>query len=113
MKLKLPDGEKVELSRDNDIEKRMKYVKETLDKFEDFIVENYDTKQVKYFLEGCANYLVWCKDEDSDVSHNKKIIQREKTIRLNSGYDKNEIPFSSLSQLELYKYGLEETEEIL
>lgn len=112
MKLKLPDGEKVELSRDNDIDKRMKYVTETLDKFEDFIIENYDTKQVKYFLEGCANYLVWCKEEGTMRAHDGTILQRKRTLKMNN-YDKDEIPFSALSNFEAVKYGLEESEDIL
>lgn len=112
MKLKLPDGEKIELSRDNDIKKRMEFVNNILLKFEEFIIDNYDTKQVNYFLEGCANYLVWCKEDGTMRVHDGTILQRKKTLKMEN-YDKDEIPFSTLSQADSYKYGLEETEEIL
>lgn len=110
MKLKLPNGNKISLSPINNVDERILFISGLISQFDDFIVENYDTQQVQYFLEGCSNYIVWCKDDENGVSHDKTILQREKTLKLNK-YDKHEIPFSSLTKDDKFKYGLEESEE--
>lgn len=111
MKLKLPDGNKISLSPINNVDERINFITSIIQQFDDFIVENYDTQQVQYFLEGCSNYIVWCKDDENGVSHDKSILQAKKTELLHK-YNKHEIPFSAMSKSDLRKYNmLEESDE--
>lgn len=110
MKLKLPNGNKISLSPINNVDERILFISGLISQFDDFIVENYDTQQVQYFLEGCSNYIVWCKDDENGVSHDKKILQAKKTELL-SKYNKHEIPFSMLSKSDLTKYNIEDGDD--
>lgn len=107
MKIKLPDGSKIKLPDDNTLDERMDIVSRLLLEQDDMILENYSSKQVEFFLNGCSNYLVWYIEGTYDKDRDSVIIHREKHGKMNK-YDKNNILFSNLSQEDKIRYGIED-----
>lgn len=109
MKLKLPSGEEIKLPDFDSLKQRLTLVKELISKHDEIIMDNVDSSQVKFFLNGCSNYIIWFKDKE-DKRGDNSIIHRKKSIKMN-GYDKKNIPFTDLSMEELIKYGIEDSLE--
>ena len=110
MKIKLPDGSKIKLPDDNTMTDRIEIVERLLLEQDEMILENYSSQQVKYFLEGCSNYIIWyiegqwTKEKDGDIIH------KDKHLKINK-YDKKNIPFSMLSMEDKIRYGIEDNGE--
>ena len=109
MKLKLPSGEEIKLPDFDSLKQRLTLVNELISKHDEIIMDNMDSSQVKFFLNGCSNYILWFIDKE-DKRGDNSIIHRKKSIKMN-GYDKNNIPFTDLSMEELIKYGIEDSLE--
>lgn len=110
MNLQLPNGDRISLPNHNNIEERMFEVENLIDEFDLYITNNPISPKIIYFLNGLSNYLVWFKDEDSINKNDKIVLSKEKMSKMNK-YDPKNIPFSSLSTEEQFKYGVSETEE--
>lgn len=109
MKLKLPSGEEIKLPDFDNLKERLTLVDELISKHDEIIMDNMDSSQVKFFLNGCSNYIIWHIDKE-DKRGDNSIIHRDKNKKLN-GYDKKNIPFTDLSMEELIKYGIEDSLE--
>lgn len=112
MKLQLPSGEKIDLPNHTHLEKRLFLVDELIKKHEDSIIDNPLSPKTVYFLNGLSNYLVWFKEEEMINKHDKEVLSREKTTKMNK-YDPHNIPFTSLGIDEAVQYGIIENEQQL
>lgn len=100
MKIRLPNGEKVELNEDVSISTKMKTVKNLLKKFDKEVYNNnnIDNKAVLYFLDGLANYLVWHKEPKDKNKEDKDVLSIEKVKKMIGKRASKSIPFTSLSK---------------
>lgn len=111
MKITMTDGTTVELSNTKDIEERMAIVNGILNSYGECELEMlWNQPSTKYMLEGLANYLVWCKDEEELYKQDKEVMSKRKMKMLNKFDDKN-IQFSVLSKTDQRTIGIGEVEE--
>jgi hypothetical protein len=95
MKIQLPNGEKHNLDEAISLEEKINVVKNLTSDWRDVIIQNWNSNSIRYFLDSLANYLVWHKDDNTDITEDKEVMSKNKTNRLHRG--RKDIPFSSLS----------------
>lgn len=110
MKLTLLNGDVLTLDDSRTIEERLYQVQCVLNLYPNMELEdNWHNPRVAFLLEGLANYLVWYKEEEDLYKHDKDILSKNKTHKINS-YDKGNIPFSSLSVQDQNELGIGEVD---
>jgi hypothetical protein len=95
VKIQLPNGQKTILDESIALEDKVKVVEDLTEEWRDILRSNWKSDSVKFFLDSLANYLVWHKDDVSDITEDKEVMSRNKTNRLHRG--RRDVPFSSLS----------------
>jgi hypothetical protein len=95
MKIQLPNGKKHSLDETISLEDKVKVVEDLTSEWNEVIIQNWNSNSIRFFLDSLANYLVWHKDDVSDITEDKEVMSKNKTNRLHRG--RKDIPFSSLS----------------
>ena len=101
MKLKLPNGEKIELNEKLSIKEKLKIVNDLVDEWDEQIHESWFNTKIKYFLDGLANYLVWHKDEHERNTVDKYVLSVVKVEELSGKRKGKSIPFSSMTDMQM------------
>lgn len=105
MRIRLPNGEKIELDNSLSLEEKKVIVNELISEWNHVVFDNWNDNSVKYFLDSLANYLVWhkTKEEKDEKAEDKFILSRNKTDKLsNHRKDSKTINFSNLNKEEYY-----------
>lgn len=111
MKITLLNGDTFKLDNTNNIEERMYNVQNVLSMYSNGEIEkSWNNYKTKYMLEGLANYLVWCKGDEDLYKHDKEVLSKNKTKKINK-YNSDNIPFSSLSKIDRMTIGIYEVED--
>lgn len=95
MKIQLPNGKKHTLEDDISLEKKIQEVEKLTREWEEVIFSNWESNSIRFFLDSLANYLVWHKEDNSDITEDKEVMSKNKTNRLHRG--RKDTPFSSLN----------------
>jgi hypothetical protein len=103
VKIYLPTGQKVDIDNSLSLEDKMEVVDSLIREHEEYIIENWDNKFVKFFLENLANYLVWHKMEAKN-KEDKEILSMKKLEKMNRGGGM--INFSQLGESDRERLGL-------
>jgi hypothetical protein len=97
LKIQLPDGKKLTLDEDITIDEKLKKVEDLTIEWESIIKSNWNSKSVRFFLDGLANYLVWHKEDEDKNKQDKDVLSIKKVEQMEGKRKANSIPFSSLS----------------
>jgi len=95
MKIQLPNGQDYILGDNLTIEEKLDITFQLTNEWMAVIENNWNSDDVRYFLDGLSNYLVWHKEPEDD-REDKLVMSRNKTNRLHKG--SKDIPFSCLSE---------------
>lgn len=96
MKIQLPNGQDFILDESITIEEKLAVTFKLTEEWLTVIEENWEnSNEVRFFLDGLSNYLVWHKEPEDNVE-DKEVMSRNKTNRLYRG--RKDIPFSCLSE---------------
>ena len=98
MKLKLPNGVKIDLDENINIDKKMVIVEDLVKQWNDVIILNWNSNNIIFFLDGLANYIVWHKDENKKNTQDKDILSVRKVEEMSGKRKCKSTPFSALSQ---------------
>lgn len=97
MKIQLPNGQKLALDLEISIEAKLQLVEDLTNEWHTTISRNWDSKSVRFFLDGLANYLVWHKEEEDKQKQDKEVLSIRKVEQMEGKRKANSVPFSSLS----------------
>lgn len=99
MKIQLPNGQSHTLEDNIGIDEKMAVVEDLTKEWAVTIRLNWNSKNVKYFLDSLANYIVWHKEKSEQGYQDKEVLSRKRTEKL-SRYKKTskEVNFSDLNQ---------------
>lgn len=110
MKIKLPDGQKIELDENISIDKKIDKVKKLLNDYMFEIENNWNSNSIKYFLDGLSNYLVWHKEKAEKGKEDKDILSIKKIEEMIGKRKSKSMPFSSISTRQKEDFGLDGAE---
>lgn len=97
MKIQLPNGQDYILDENLTIEEKLAVTFQLTEEWMTVIETNWkNSDDVRYFLDGLANYLVWHKEPEVSDYEDKEVMSRNKTNKLYRG--RKDIPFSCLSE---------------
>lgn len=96
VRIQLPNGERIYLDENLDIEERFEIVYKLLEDWEDLIETNWNNTNIIFFLDGLSNYLVWHKEEEDKGSEDKYIMSIKKVEQMIGRRKASSVPFSSL-----------------
>lgn len=111
MKIQLPNGKSKILDESRDIEYKKRLAFNLSKGFAEVIVANWESKTIRFFLEGISNYLVWHKEEDMKGKQDKEVISLEKEKQISGKKKSPSLPFSSLSHMQKEILGLDEVKQ--
>lgn len=104
MELKLPNGEEVKLDENITITEKLNIVEVLVCEWETYCIENWNNYNVKFFLDGLSNYLVWHKEDrekDKRGKEDKFILSKKKVEKLTKfKKDSKYVNFSDLNNNE-------------
>ncbi|PES54524.1 hypothetical protein [Bacillus thuringiensis] len=106
MKILSPFGDKIELDNSLSLSQKVDKVSELVKEFETEIENNWESTNVRYFLDGLANYLVWHKEEEMKNKEDKEVMSVDKVKQMNSFRGKS-TNFTYLSEEEKASLGIE------
>jgi predicted NUDIX family phosphoesterase len=98
MKMQLPNGAKINLDENITLEEKKQVVKDLTEEFEPIIRLNWNSNNVKFFLDNLANYLVWHKEDEEKNMQDKEILSVRRIEEMSGKRKSKSIPFTSLSQ---------------
>ena len=107
MKLHLPNGKKITLDNNLEIEEKIELSSKLLEEWHDIIHKNWTSISVVYFLDGLANYLVWHKEKEDFNTEDKEVISLRKIEEMTGRREPMSQPFSNLNTNEKTVLGLE------
>lgn len=115
MKVTLPDGSAKVLDTSLNLDDKLKLTFELTEEWNSVIIENWNSKSVKYFLDSLSNFLVWHKEDDEKLkrTENKYILSRKKTEKL-SRYKSTskQINFSDLNKEDKEVIGINDENDV-
>lgn len=99
MKIQLPNGQKIDLDENVDLQEKIFLVNHLSNDWMPIIILNWNSNSVKYFIDTLANYLVWHKDKEEQGREDKEILSRGKLEKMNKFKKRSKtVNFSDLSQ---------------
>jgi hypothetical protein len=107
MKIQLPDGRKEDLNEHIELDEKIQVVEELTERWMPTILLNWDSKSVRFFLDGLSNYLVWHKEEEQKNKQDKDVLSITKVKEMEGKIKSKNIPFSCLSKTQKEAFGLD------
>ena len=98
MKIQLPNGQKRILDENISLESKKEIVDELIEEFGHFIIGNWKSDSIKFFLDNLGNYLVWHKEDEDKNKEDKDVLSVRKIEQMEGKRKANSTPFSSLSK---------------
>lgn len=106
MKIQLPNGEKVNLEEDMELQNKIEKVSELILEWSDLIEQNWESINIRFFLDGLANYLVWHKEVEDKGKEDKDVLSIRKIEEMTGIRRGKGVPFTSLSKSQKEEMGL-------
>lgn len=116
MKIQLPDGRKEDLNEHITLDEKKQVVEELTERWMPTILLNWDSRSVRFFLDGLSNYLVWHKEEEEKNYSNgkrergkqdKEVLSIKRIEEMEGKRKARTIPFSCLSKTQKEAFGLD------
>lgn len=98
MKIQLPNGDRLYLEDNIEFKEKLIKVEDLVDKWSSTIEINWGNNNIKFFLDGLANYLVWHKDSEDKYKEDREVLSIKKVEEMVGKRKGKSIPFASLSK---------------
>lgn len=102
----LPSGVKKGLNKNIPMVEKINSVEELTVEWIDAIHSNWNGNNVRFFLDGLANYLVWHKEEEDKNKEDKEILSIKKIEEMSGERKAKSTPFTSLTKAQKENIGL-------
>lgn len=109
MMIQLPNGKRMNLEENISLEEKLIKTDELLENWEHlFKPPSWENNNVRFFLDGLANYLVWHKEDSEKGKEDKEVLSIRKVEEMEGKRRPKGIPFTYLSESQKELLGMED-----